>query len=137
MGPLSLVPGRSPALASAKISSLTAGTAVAGVAEQVVHGAGGDVAVVALLLGRADDELAVLAGHEVEVVALDDRADGVREEVRDVPRVPQAEDLALDRADRGADLVRHPVEGAGGVAGGDDDVPRGERRSLCFAGVAG
>ena len=41
-------------------------------------------------------------------------------------RVPEPQDLALDRADRRADLVGDAVEGAGGVAGGDDDVPRGE-----------
>ena len=91
-----------------------------------MHGAGGDVPVVAFLLGRADDELAVLARDEVQVVALDHRADGVRQDVRDVPRVPEPEDLALDRADRRADLIGDAVEGAGGVARGDDDVPRGE-----------
>ena len=91
-----------------------------------MHGARGDVPVVAFLLGRADDELAVLARDEVEVVALDERADGAGQDVRHVRRVPQAQDLALDRADRGADLIGDAVEGAGGVAGRDDDVPRGE-----------
>ena len=92
-----------------------------------MDGAGGDVPVVALLLRRADDELAVLARDKVEVVPLDDRADGVREQLRDAPWVPQAENLPLDRADRRADRRRHAVEDAGGVPGGDDDV--GARRA--------
>ena len=91
-----------------------------------MDGARGDVPVVAFLLGRADDELAVLARDEVEVVALDDRADGVREDVRDARGVPEPEDLSLDRADRRADLFGDAVEGTGGVAGGDNNVPCGE-----------
>ena len=69
---MSLVPGRSPALASAKIELADRGDRGRGVAQQVVHGAGGDVAVVALLLGGADDELAVRPRDQVEVAALDD-----------------------------------------------------------------
>ena len=95
-----------------------------GVAEQVMDGAGGDVAVVALLLGGADDELAVGAGDQVDVAALDDRADRVADDVRQVTRVPQPQDLALDRADGLADLVGHALDAAGAPAGGDDHVSR-------------
>src|ERR1700755_399382 len=97
-----------------------------GVAEQVGAPAGGDVPVVTFLLSSADDELSVFAGDEVDIVALDDRPHGVREDVRHVPRVPQAEDLALDRADRPAERGGDAVEGSRGVAGGDDDVPCGQ-----------
>ena len=102
-----------------------------------MDGACGDVAVVALFLCRPDDELAVLARDEVEVVALDDRADGVREQVRDVPWVPQAENLPLDRADRRADSAGTPsrarvacpaattTERAASVVPGASDLPGG------------
>ena len=102
-----------------------------------MDGAGGDVAVVALLLGGANDELAVGPRDQVDVAALDDRADGVADDVRQITRVPQPQDLALDRADGLADLVGHALDAAGGPAGGDDDVGGGQLSRLSRRTVVG
>ena len=97
IGALSGVPGRRPAMCSSISSSSDAGHQLVGVAQQLVHAAGGDGGVeAALLRGRAEDVAPVAARHEVAGVGLAPAHDALQEPR--AGRVAQAQRLALDRA---------------------------------------
>ncbi|CAM3381145.1 hypothetical protein STAL104432_21250 [Streptomyces albus] len=103
-----------------------AGQQFVGVAQQFVDAAGGDGGVPAeFLAGGADDQLPVLAGHEVEGAAADDGADGAGEEGPDRRggRHPQPQHLSFDGAYRGDGLVGEAGEGAAAGAEGEHRLP--------------
>ena len=112
-GVLSGVAGRSPAAASSSSSSSTPGTIGPGVAQQLVHRAGLHRGVGAPLLdGGADDDRAVAARHQVDRAPVHQAAHRAGQQ-RDgagppASRRPEAQDVALDRAERGSPAPASP-----------------------------
>ena len=109
-----------------------------GVAQQVVHGARGHRPVrAAFFLGRAHDYLAVGARHQVDIGAAHRGPDRVADDGRHPVRVPQPQQLALDRPDRRPHLRRQPGDRAGGAAGGHDDLSRADLAAVREPDAAG
>lgn len=108
-----------------------------GVAQQLVHPAGGHRGVPAqLLAGGADDEFAVLAGYQVDVAAADDGPDGPGEEGGVRSRYAQPQHLSLHGAHGRQDLVRHAREPPAQAARGEDDLVGGQFLAVREYGAA-
>lgn len=104
-----------------------AGHQFVGVAQQFVHPARGHRGVPAqLLAGRAEDQLAVLARHQVDVAAADHGPHRAAQEGRVPPWHGQPHHLPLHRPHGRQDVLGHPREPPRGTARGQHDLPGGE-----------
>jgi hypothetical protein len=108
-----------------------AGDEFVGVAQEFVHPAGGHRGVPAqLLAGRAEDQLAVLARHQVDLAAADHGPHGTAQEGRVALRYGQPHHLPLHRPYGRQYGVRHAREPPAGTAGRQHHLPGGERGAV-------